>query len=405
MSSTSALHAEFKKVFAKKSDTIFYCFAPGRVNIIGEYVDFCGGSVLPAALNHGTYAMAALNGSDQLRLRSAGQSEEVDVELSLMKFDAAHAWANYVKGVFKEYLDLGFELLGMDIYYNGDLPIQSGLSSSASLEVCTALLIQEVLQQSSVTLLESAMPSKKVLDKREIALLSQRAENNFMRVNCGIMDQSAIVYGQENQATLINCESVTVEYTPLNLGEHTIVIVNTNKARALEHSSYNQRRLETEQALAHLQIKSLNGLGIEQLSQKLIVLEGAAIDENIKMRGQHILSEQIRVYQSSNALKRGEIQTLGRLLKESHQSLRDAYQVSCEELDVLVDISLQHEGVLGARMTGAGFGGCILCLIETKSIESYKEMIALKYLETCARQAAVYEMDLGVSPIIKTLHY
>ncbi|TAH64318.1 MAG: galactokinase, partial [Anaerolineaceae bacterium] len=354
----------FKDIYEDNEGVSLY-FAPGRVNLIGEHTDYNGGHVFPCALEIGTYGAVRLRDDKSLRFYSMNFPEIGVITSSLdailsgeeLIYHRKDEWADYPKGVLwafaqhpylKKYIDNkdGQYLIdrGMDIIYYGDIPNGSGLSSSASLEVLTGYIIKDLFNLD--------------ISLKEIALLSQYAENEYVGVNCGIMDQFAVAMGKKNHAILLDTSTLEYEYAPLNLGKSKIVIANSNKRRGLNESKYNERRSECEEALRRLQtVINIDTLG-DLTKEEFEVNKGVINDDTLIIRARHAVYENQRTIEAIKALKSDDLQSFGKLMNESHISLRDDYEVTGDQLDALAEAAWKQDGVIGARMTGAGFGGC-----------------------------------------------
>ncbi len=361
---------------------IFY--APGRVNLIGEHIDYNGGFVFPCAIDRGTYLVVRQRADQKIRAFS-GNFESLGIletDLHHTAFDKERDWFNYPMGVIHTLKETNRVLAhGFDAYYYGNIPNGAGLSSSASIEVVTAVMAKTLgnFQMSEV----------------EIALLCQRSENEYNGVNCGIMDQFAIALGKANHAILLNCDTLKYEYVPLKLEDHRIVIVNSNKKRSLAESNYNERRESCEVAreifskqkpLTHLVEVSL-----EEFESWAHLLPS----ETIRKRARHTITEQSRVIEAVSALKEGDLKTFGKLMNASHLSLKDDYEVTGKELDALAELSWAFEGSDGARMTGAGFGGCSVHLIQKEKVELFVAYIEKAYKEKIGLEANCYVIEVG----------
>ncbi|MGN7938887.1 galactokinase [Virgibacillus sp. 6R] len=378
------MREQFKKLFGK-TEGIRSFFAPGRVNLIGEHTDYNGGHVFPCALTFGTYALAALRTDKTIQMYSMNFPDVGVISISLdepVYFMEEHDWANYPKGVLKEFLDRGIEFgNGFDVLYYGDIPNGAGLSSSASIELATSVMLQGLFETS--------------FSKVELVKMSQHAENEFIGVSCGIMDQFAIGMGKENHAILLDCQSLQFKYSPIILKDASLVIANTNKRRALADSKYNERRSECERALKDLQneldIQSLGELTPEQFEnhRHLIVNE---IDQK---RAKHAVYENARTILAVEKLQQGDIESFGQLMCDSHTSLRDDYEVTGFELDTLVEAALNQQGVIGSRMTGAGFGGCTVSIVENEKIDQFIEEVGKAYKEKTGLTADFYVANVG----------
>lgn len=379
---------EFIKVFGEGGEIKTY-FAPGRVNLIGEHTDYNGGHVFPCALTIGTYAVARKNKSTKLRFYSMNFSHlgvlEGDVEdLTYRKKDG---WICYPKGIIWTMKQRGFDIpQGMDILYFGNIPNGSGLSSSASIEVLTGFVLKDMWN----------LP----VTNQDLALIGQYSENNYNGVNCGIMDQFAIAMGKKDKAIFLDTATLDYEYADIALGDCKIVILNTNKKRGLGDSKYNERRSECEAALAQLQevvgINSLGDLNEEQFE----IYKNAIKDEIWRKRAKHAVYENQRTVKAVEALKQGNLAQFGQLMIASHKSLQYDYEVTGTELDTLVDAALRQEGVIGARMTGAGFGGCAVSIVKEDAIEKFIQNVGKEYKEKIGYNADFYVVEIGNGPMV-----
>ena len=367
----------FKEIFNADATDLFT--AAGRINVIGEHVDYCGGKVFPAALNLRCNVYGRKREGNTIRLAFRGI--EGIVELDINKLDAYRGLkiGNYQAGVAYFLQQKGVEIVGCDLYYDCTVPFGSGLSSSAAIEVATA-----------VTLSEYAGVS---YDKVEIALLSQKAENEYAGVNCGIMDQFASAMGKKDHAVLLDCSTLEYEYVPLQLGEYSIVVANCNKPHNLVESKYNVRRQEVERALQSIQkvlpVKSLSEVTPKQFAEVKYLLAGV-----LEKRAEHVVMECDCVNKAVEALKAGNLQELGRLLNESHYSLRDLYEVTGKELDTLSALSRMEAGCLGSRMIGAGFGGCTISIVKKTMVESFIRHVDKAYYDAIGYKASFYETSI-----------
>jgi len=381
---TEQLLQQFKQIF-NNDQSVRTFFAPGRVNLIGEHTDYNGGHVFPCALTFGTYAVVAPRNDQSIRLYSVNFPNVGIIELSTQdQFvrQKEHDWANYPKGVMKEFTDRGNQLkTGFDVLYYGNIRNGAGLSSSASIELVTAVALQSILETtfSSVDLVK----------------MSQHAENEFIGVSCGIMDQFAIGMGKEDHAILLNCQTLDYQYSPIVLENASLVIANTNKRRTLADSKYNERRSECERALSQLQrellIQSLGDLTPEQFEQHRHLIE----NEVDQKRAKHAVYENARTILAVEKLQQGDIESFGQLMCDSHTSLRDDYEVTGFELDTLVEAALSQEGVIGSRMTGAGFGGCTVSIVKNDKIEEFIQDVGKRYNEKTGLKADFYVANVG----------
>lgn len=372
----------FKNEYGVDDREIKTFLSPGRVNLIGEHIDYNGGFVFPGALTVGIYAALALRDDSKIRMRSKNVAGEVIIDLdNELVYKKEDDWGNYPKGVIKELKDLGHKVPGMDIVLFSNIPDGAGLSSSAALEVLMAYII-----------LYLENPEK--IDRVEVAKLCQKVENEFVGVNCGIMDQFAVAVGKKDHAILLDCASLYYEYAPLNLAEYSLVIMSTNKRRELADSKYNERRAECEKALAI--INSNKERKLENLCQATLDdIEKFITDETIKRRAVHVVSENERVKMSMEMLKNNDILGFGELLTASHMSLEKDYEVTGIHLDTLVHEALKIEGCIGARMTGAGFGGCAIALVDNAKVIEFKEKVSVAYEEVTKIKPSFYTSNIG----------
>jgi len=357
--------------------------APGRVNLIGEHTDYNGGYVFPAALTFGTTMLARARGDRMLGLASTNFELKKQIPIDPIVYDQADDWMNYPKGIVRELQRRGVSFeTGFDLLYHGEIPNGSGLSSSASIEVVTAYGLLSMAGQETDTV--------------QIALLAQRSENEFNGVQCGIMDQFAVANGRKDHAILLMCDTLEYELVPFASGDYRLVIGNTNKRRGLVDSKYNERRSQCEQAVADLRaaFPDLTLLGQLDLAQ-FEAHAGLIADETVKRRARHVVEEIDRTKRSVEVLKQGDLAAFGQLMNGSHDSLRDLYEVTGEELDAMVDAARSVPGVLGSRMTGAGFGGCTVSLVHKDSIERFREEVGRQYNEATGLAADFYVCNIG----------
>ena len=371
--------AEMKRVFEEKfgkAETRGF-FSPGRVNLIGEHTDYNGGHVFPCAISLGTYALVADRQDSKTRIYSMNQEGAgiIEFEMSGLSYDSAKGWANYPMGVVKVFEDAGHKCShGFDILIYGTLPNGSGLSSSASLEVLTAVILNDAFSFG--------------LDMVEMVKLSQKAENTFVGVNCGIMDQFAVGMGKKDCAILLDCSTLEYRYSKIALDGASIVITNTNKPHSLASSAYNVRRAQCEHALNELKevrpelatLGALTNLEYDKLA-------GHISDHVERQRARHAVYENQRTLEAVQALEANDVARFGELMDMSHVSLRDDYDVTGVELDTLAELAWEQEGVIGSRMTGAGFGGCTVSLVKDDCIEAFKKNVE-----------AAYEKKIGYKP-------
>ena len=377
----------FKEKFGDYGDIRAY-FAPGRVNLIGEHTDYNGGHVFPCALTIGTYAVARKREDDVLRFYSMNFEDIGIIETSVinLKNEEKDNWANYSKGVIWALQNDGFEInSGFDVAICGTIPNGSGLSSSASLEVLTCFICQDLYNIN--------------IDMIKNALIGQKAENDFIGVNCGIMDQFAIAMGKKDSAIFLDTSDLSFKYAPVVLEDSNIVILNTNKKRGLGDSKYNERRSECESALEKLQtvtdIKTLGDLTYAEFEEYKSVIG----DDVLIKRAKHAVSENERTVKAVEALNNNDLKTFGELMIKSHESLRDDYEVTGIELDTIVDEALKQEGVIGARMTGAGFGGCGVAIVKSNKVDDFIKNVGEAYKAKIGYEASFYVVNIGDGPV------
>ncbi|MDR7080549.1 galactokinase [Neobacillus niacini] len=383
MYTTLNLTSEFQTIF-ETSVTPRTFFAPGRINLIGEHTDYNGGHVFPAAISYGTYALARKRDDQTLRFYSMNFPEIgiIECHLSDLAYNDADNWAKYPKGMFLYIKEAGFEIQqGADILYYGNIPNGAGLSSSASIELATGVLLNGLFGFN--------------LERIPMIQIGQKVENEYIGVNSGIMDQFAIGMGKKDHALLLNCQTLEYKYAPIVLDNHVIIIMNTNKQRTLAGSKYNERRSQCEQALSDLQQKlSITSLG--ELSPTEFEDNKHIISDVINQkRAKHAVYENARTLDALEKLQQGDLNGFGKLMNESHLSLRDDYEVTGLELDTLVQAAWEHEGVIGARMTGAGFGGCAIAVVEKDQVDSFKKNINAIYREKVGYEATFYTAAIG----------
>lgn len=377
------LKEDFKSLFEEDTDIRTF-FAPGRVNMIGEYTDFNGGYVFPCALSFGTYAVARKRDDKKIRMYSQNFKEIGIIELNIddIRYEKEHDWANYPKGVVKVFQNNEYNIdSGFDILFFGNIPNGAGLSSSASIEMATCVVLNEIFNLG--------------IDMISMVKMGQKAENEFIGVNCGIMDQFAIGMGKKGNAVLLNCNTLNYEYSHLDLKDASIVISNTNKRRGLADSKYNERRSEGDRALSQLQSK-LNVNYLCDLSKEQFEENKHLITNEVdKKRAKHVVYENIRTLEAVSALEKGDLNRFGELMNESHISLRDDYEVTGKELDTLVSFSWEEEGTIGSRMTGAGFGGCAVSIVKNDKVDEFIKNIGKKYKEVIGYEASFYIASIG----------
>ncbi len=387
-SQTERILSFFKDTFGSTDGARVFA-APGRVNLIGEHIDYCGGFVFPAALTLGTYVAIKKNGTKET-VRLAATTVDGIRSFSLSDFDAAKQmnWGNYQAGVVKELMDLGMEIGGFDAAYLSTIPFGAGLSSSASIEVSTGLGVS--------TLFGNPLTGK------ELALACQRAENRFCGVSCGIMDQYASVAGLAGHAILLDCASVSHKYVPLDLGGNLLVLANTCKKHSLGASKYNERRREVAIGLEEMNRIAVS-LGQKEPKPDLCSFSKDELreyaphitDDVIRKRVMHVVSENQRVKDSVSLLENGELEAFGALLRDANQSIRYLYEATGEELDAIFDATLDFEDCIGSRMTGGGFGGCTVNIVKAEAVEAFKAHVAKKYTAVTGNIPEFYVCEVG----------
>lgn len=377
---------KFAEVFGDTEGVNVY-FAPGRVNMIGEHTDYNGGHVFPCALTIGTYGVARKRADRKLCFYSMNFDYLGVIVSSLdeLKPDKTADWTNYPKGVMWAFTQKGMDIpYGMDLLLNGNIPNGSGLSSSASLEVLTGFILRDFFGFE--------------VSNQDLALIGQYAENKYNGVNCGIMDQFAIAMGKEENAIFLDTADLSYEYAPIRLKDAKIVIACSNKKRGLGDSKYNERRSECETALAELkQVIECDALG--NLSEKEYEQNKDSIKtENCRKRAKHAVYENQRTIRAVEALKQNDVETFGRLMNESHISLRDDYEVTGIELDTLAEEAWKLDGVIGSRMTGAGFGGCTVSIVKNDRIDTFIDQVGRAYEKKIGYRADFYVVEIGGGP-------
>jgi galactokinase len=380
---TDTLVSTFERVFGEGGDIQTF-FAPGRINLIGEHTDYNGGYVFPASISFGTYAVARKREDRALRFYSMNFEDLGVITSSLadLSYQKSDNWANYPKGMIDAFNTHGYTIdSGFDVLYFGNIPNGAGLSSSASIELATGVLLETLFGLK--------------IDRVEMVKLGQYVENSYIGVKSGIMDQFAIGMGKDKHAILLDCNTLEYEYAPVELGDYVIMIMNTNKRRELADSKYNERRSECESALADLQteldIQSLGDLSVDAFDQHRQLISG----ETKQKRARHAVYENARTKEAFTKLHEKDLVAFGQLLNDSHASLRDDYEVTGLELDTLQEAAVKQPGVLGARMTGAGFGGCAIALVEKAQIETFKTNVEAIYTDKIGYAPTFYEATIG----------
>ena len=369
----------FEARFGKKPEHIF--FSPGRVNLIGEHIDYNGGNVMPCAISMGTYLAVSKNTDKLLRFQCINFPETAELHLQESYTKTGKEWFNYPLGVINEFITKEIALCGLDMLFYGNLPIGAGLSSSASIEVLTAFAMSSMFGAATTN--------------KELALIGKKVENEFIGVNCGIMDQFVVAMGKKNKAILLNCDTLDYEYLPFEIGNYVLAIINSNKQRKLADSKYNERFAECRKALRLLEkklpVNHLCEINFHSFEEHRHLIN----DPLLEKRALHVISENFRVGEAKDALKSGELVTFGKLMYASHQSLKDWYEVSGKELDTIVDFCKTYKDCIGARMTGAGFGGCAIALVKKNSFDDFEVQIKVYYKNIIGYEPGVFASIIG----------
>ena len=377
----TTLKKEFKTRYGISKEKSLLYFAPGRVNLIGEHTDYNGGFVFPCALDFGTYLAIRKSGDGLVRMASMNFDYTASVPLSDISRKHEGQWVNYPLGVLNEFNKLGVAITGMEMLFYGNVPNGAGLSSSASIEIVTALAVNEIFNAG--------------LDGVALAKLGQRAENQFVGVNCGIMDQFASAMGKKDSAIFLDCNTLEYKLVPLKLKGYKLVISNTNKRRGLADSKYNERRAECDKAVEYIKkAKNISLLG-EIPEGEFYLIDQQIPDETVKKRARHVVTEIKRTVDAVRELGSGNLKQFGALMNGSHDSLRDDYEVTGTELDTLVDEARKIPGVIGSRMTGAGFGGCTVSLVAENQVETFMQTVGRNYTAKTGLKADFYIAGIG----------
>lgn len=376
---------KFIELFGDREDIRTY-FAPGRVNLIGEHTDYNGGHVFPCALSYGTYAAAAKRSDDRIRFYSVNMKGEV-TECGINDFRPLEdkSWTAYPMGVMWAMAERGMKMdCGLDIVIGGDIPAGAGLSSSASLEVLTGVMLRDMYGFE--------------LSNQEIALIGQYSENNYNGLNCGIMDQFASAMGKKDHAIFLDTSDLSFQYVPFVLRDEVLIITNTNKKHSLTNSAYNDRRRECGEALEDLK-KAVNIDSLCDLSPEEFRKHSGAISDPVCLRrAHHAVYENQRTLDGVEALEKGDLEAFGKLMNESHVSLRDDYEVSCEELDILAETAWNVPGVIGSRMTGGGFGGCTVSIVKKEYEDIFCRTVGETYRKKVGYDCTFYVVSPGSGP-------
>lgn len=375
------LKEEFFRLYGDRDREPVLFYSPGRVNLIGEHTDYNGGYVFPCALDFGTSLLVRVSAGQEIRMNSLNIPGEAVIQIALNYMPVPKSWTNYPVGVINEFARKGIAAPPMEMLFSGDIPNGAGLSSSASIEMVTAVAINELTGAG--------------LEMIEMVKMSQKAENGFVGMNCGIMDQFAVGFGRKNHAINLNCDSLEYRYAPVNLGDRKLIITNTNKRRGLTDSKYNERRSECDKAVeyisAHRPIRNLSELTVSDLW----IVDSYIPDPVIRKRAKHVITENGRTLDAIKALENNDIDLLGRLMNESHDSLCNDYEVTGSELDTLVYEGRKLPGVVGSRMTGAGFGGCTVSIVESQHVDTFIRKLGEIYTSKTGLVADFYLPGIG----------
>ena len=377
------LYEGFRKYYGDTKGAELF-FSPGRVNLIGEHTDYNGGHVFPCALTMGTYALVRKRDDNKMNFVSLNfnNAEVTTVELPELSYQKKNGWANYLIGVVWAFLGKGYKInKGFDLAMLGNIPSGAGLSSSASIEVLMGTALKYMYDMD--------------IDMVEIAKIGQTSENQFNGMNCGIMDQFAVAMGKKDNAIFLDTADLSYEYAPVKLKDAKVLITNSHVKHSLVDSAYNDRRNESTAALKALQTKlNISGLG-DLTEEEFEDNQYLITDEVQRKRAKHAVYENQRTIKAVNALKNNDIETFGKLMNASHISLRDDYEVSCPEVDKLVEIAWNIPGVIGSRITGGGFGGCTVSIVKNDAIENFRKEVISKYKEATGIDAEIYEAEIG----------
>lgn len=375
--------SKFLEVFGAENgeNEIRSYHSPGRVNLIGEHTDYNGGYVFPCALSFGTYAVARKRNDSIMKFASTNFDLKVEVDLNDNKYVKEHDWTNYTKGVVDQFVKNGSNISGFEVMFSGNIPNGAGLSSSASLELAMSVVLNDLFDLNYSMI--------------DMVKLSQKAENEFVGLNCGIMDQFAVGMGKKDNAMFLNCRNLEYEYAPVVLNGAKIVIANSHKRRGLADSKYNERRSECEKAVEDLKkvmnIECLADVSVEEFEKNKLTIE----NEICRKRAEHVVYEDDRTLKAVKMLQEGKIDEFGKLMNASHDSLRDLYEVTGLELDTLVEEARKIEGTIGSRMTGAGFGGCTVSIVKDDYIDKFIDEIGKNYKAKTGLTAEFYVAEIG----------
>jgi len=378
---TEFLIKEWAERYPADGAAIQFYFSPGRVNLIGEHTDYNGGYVFPCALSFGTYLAIRKIDEPVIRMATTNFDFRAEIPVGPAYEKIADEWVNYPLGVISELTKRGVKISGLEMLYSGNIPNKSGLSSSASIELVTAVALNELLNLG--------------ISRIDLVKIGRAAENNFVGVNCGIMDQFAVGMGKKDHAIFLKCDTLDYELVPIKLDGYKLVIANTNKPRGLADSKYNERVAECQTAVKMLSAGKPISLLAEMNLSDFAKNEHFITDEVIKRRARHVISENDRTFEAVEVLKAGDLIRFGQLMNDSHDSLRDDYEVTGIELDTLVAESRKIPGVIGSRMTGAGFGGCTVSLVKDESIDQMIAEVGKNYLLKTGLKAEFYVAEIG----------
>jgi len=380
---TYKLIEKFHKLYGNEGENIRIFQAPGRINLIGEHIDYNGGHVFPAALEFNNTIIARLNHTDKINMAVTSLPNRVSADISKLEDYKNIEWGNYQIGVAYMLEQAGYNIVGCDLLYHGTVPYGAGLSSSASIEVATAVCLAK-------------LGGVEEVDLKQMAVLSQKAENEYVGMNCGIMDQFVSALGKKNHALFLDCATLEYEEVPLDLGKYTIVITNTNAPHKLTDSQYNTRRQQCEKAL---DIINANGGSYKYLCdiniKELEKFEKFFDEEVLYRRARHCVTEEERVKKAVEVLKKGNIEAFGQLLTEANISMRDDYEATGKELDTVFEIAIKTDGVAGSRMTGGGFGGCNISIVKSDKVDNFIKTVKEEYTKKIGYDPSFYLSKAG----------
>lgn len=378
---TEILKKEWAERYSASGSPINFYFSPGRVNLIGEHTDYNGGYVFPCALSFGTYLAVRKIDEPVIRMATTNFDFKTEIPVGPAYTKIGEEWVNYPLGVISELTKRGVKMPGLEMLFSGNIPNKSGLSSSASIELVTAVALNDLLNLG--------------ISRIELVKIGRAAENHFVGVNCGIMDQFAVGMGKKDHAIFLKCDTLDYELVPIKLKGYKLVIANTNKSRGLADSKYNERVAECQTAVRMLSTGKPISLLAEMNLVDFAKYEHLITDEVIKRRARHVISENDRTFEAVEVLKAGDLIRFGQLMNASHDSLRDDYEVTGIELDTLVAESRKIPGVIGSRMTGAGFGGCTVSLVKDESVDRMIKEVGESYLAKTGLKADFYVAEIG----------